>query len=168
MSFWCLQFPQKNKQNQVDLSRKVEFVRLFFWGNVYLKKSFRLFLTFTHLPSPYICMDLISNEILLYLPSSQHIQKCCVYIYLLHTVFFSDHHQTVQLIKDKRSNSCFSESSEPGSLKNGAEQGRRPSRAFLIKQRDSGEETLVTLTPVGGRQNVPTIVGPQFSKGKDI
>ena len=37
-----------------------------------------------------------------------------------------------------------------------------------IKQRDSGEETLVTLTPVGGRQNVPTIVGPQFSKGKDI
>ena len=43
-----------------------------------------------------------------------------------------------------------------------------PSRAFLIKQRDSGEETLVTLTPVGGRQNVPTIVGPQFSKGKDI
>merc|ERR1712008_322643 len=74
-------------------------------------------------------------------------------------------HQTVQLIKDKRSNSCFSESSEPGSLKNGAEQGRRPSRAFLIKQRDSGEETLVTLTPVGGRQNVPTIVGPLFSKG---
>merc|ERR1712051_479979 len=80
-------------------------------------------------------------------------------------LYFSDHHQTVQLIKDKRSNSCFSESSEPGSLKNGAEQGRRPSRAFLIKQRDSGEETLVTLTPVGGRQNVPTIVGPQFSKG---
>ena len=89
-------------------------------------------------------------------------------VYSAYCLYFSDHHQTVQLIKDKRSNSCFSESSEPGSLKNGAEQGRRPSRAFLIKQRDSGEETLVTLTPVGGRQNVPTIVGPQFSKGKDI
>ena len=110
---------------------------------------------------------MISNEILLYLTSSLHFKKCCVY--LLHTkyFYFSDN-QTIQLIKDKRSNSCFSESSEPGSLKNGAEQGRRPSRAFLIKQRDSGEETLVTLTPVGGRQNVPTIVGPQFSKGKDI
>ena len=101
----------------------------------------------------------------LYLPSSQHIQKCCAYISSAYCLYFSDHQQTVQLIKDKRSNSCFSESSEPGSLKNGAEQGRRPSRAFLIKQRDSGEETLVTLTPVGGRQNVPTIVGPQFSKG---
>ena len=119
--------------------------------------------------SPYICIGLISNEILLYLPSSLHFQKCCVYyISSAYCLYFSDHHQTVQLIKDKRSNSCFSESSEPGSLKNGAEQGRRPSRAFLIKQRDSGEETLVTLTPVGGRQNVPTIVGPQFSKGKDI
>ena len=95
--------------------------------------------------------------------------KSVVYLYMssAYCLYFSDHHQTVQLIKDKRSNSCFSESSEPGSLKNGAEQGRRPSRAFLIKQRDSGEETLVTLTPVGGRQNVPTIVGPQFSKGKD-
>jgi len=73
---------------------------------------------------------------------------------------------TTKLIKDKRSNSCFSETSET-SVKSGsgAEGGRRPSRAFLIKQRDSGEETLVTLTPVGGRQNVPTIVGPQFSKG---
>ena len=90
--------------------------------------------------------------------------KSVVYISSANYFYFSDH-QTVQLIKDKRSNSCFSESSEPGSLKNGAEQGRRPSRAFLIKQRDSGEETLVTLTPVGGRQNVPTIVGPQFSKG---
>ena len=97
---------------------------------------------------------------------SRHVQKCCVLTYIssAYCFYFSDH-QTVQLIKDKRSNSCFSESSEPGSLKNGAEQGRRPSRAFLIKQRDSGEETLVTLTPVGGRQNVPTIVGPQFSKG---
>ena len=122
----------------------------------------------THLHSPYICIGLISNEILLYLvPSSLHFQRCCVYISSAYCLYFSDH-QTVQLIKDKRSNSCFSESSEPGSLKNGAEQGRRPSRAFLIKQRDSGEETLVTLTPVGGRQNVPTIVGPQFSKGKDI
>ena len=52
----------------------------------------------------------------------------------------------------------------------GSSQGaRRPSRAFLIQQRDSGEETLVTLTPVvGGRlvnhnhptSQVPTIVGP--------
>ena len=98
------------------------------------------------------------------LPSSPDTFKSVVYISSAYCFYFSDH-QTVQLIKDKRSNSCFSESSEPGSLKNGAEQGRRPSRAFLIKQRDSGEETLVTLTPVGGRQNVPTIVGPQFSKG---
>ena len=63
--------------------------------------------------------------------------------------------------KDKRSNSCVSElaSSSSGNF-------RRPSRAFLIKQRDSGEETLVTLTPVGNhRPQLPTIVGPKFSKG---
>ena len=50
MSFWCLQFPPKNEQKQVDLrfhSSKVEFVRLFFGGNVDLKKSFRFFLTFS-------------------------------------------------------------------------------------------------------------------------
>ena len=49
MSFWCLQFPPKNERKQVDLrfhSSKVEFVLSFFGGNVYLKKSFRLFLTF--------------------------------------------------------------------------------------------------------------------------
>ena len=62
----------------------------------------------------------------MYLPSSLHFQKCCVYLLHKYCLYFSDHHQTVQLIKDKRSNSCFSESSEPGSLKNGAEQGRRP------------------------------------------
>ena len=49
MSFWCLQFPPKNERKQVDLkfhSSKVEFICLFFGWNVYLKKSFRLFLTF--------------------------------------------------------------------------------------------------------------------------
>ena len=49
MSFWCLQFPPKNERKQVNLrfhSSKVEFVRSFFGGNVYLKISFRLFLTF--------------------------------------------------------------------------------------------------------------------------
>ena len=49
MSFWCLQFPPKNQPKQVNLrfhSSKVEFVRLFFGGNVYLKKSFQIFLTF--------------------------------------------------------------------------------------------------------------------------
>ena len=30
MYFWCLQFPPKNEQKQVDLSSKVEFIRLFF------------------------------------------------------------------------------------------------------------------------------------------
>ena len=50
MSFWCLQFPTKSKRKQVDLrchSSKVEFVRLFFEGNVDLKKSFRFCLTFS-------------------------------------------------------------------------------------------------------------------------
>ena len=50
MSFCCLQLSPKNKQKQVDLrfhSSKVEFVRLFFGGNVSLKKSFWLFLTFS-------------------------------------------------------------------------------------------------------------------------
>ena len=51
MSFWCLQFPLKNERNQVDLrfhSSKVEFVRLLFGGNVGLKKSFQLCLTFSN------------------------------------------------------------------------------------------------------------------------
>jgi hypothetical protein len=50
MSFWCLQFPPKNERKQVDLRflrSKVEFVRLFFGGNIGLKKSFRLCLTFS-------------------------------------------------------------------------------------------------------------------------
>ena len=50
MSFWCPPFPPKNEQKQVYLrfhSSKVEFIRSFFGGNVYLKKSFRLFLTFS-------------------------------------------------------------------------------------------------------------------------
>ena len=78
--------------------------------------------------------------------------------------------------KDKRSNSCGSTErgstgalpgpSTPGS----ASSSRRPSRAFLIKQRDSGEETLVTLTPMmaGSRingSNLPTILGSKFLKG---
>ena len=50
MSFWCLQFPPKNEQKQVDLrihSSKVEFVPSFFGGNVGLKKLFQLCLTFS-------------------------------------------------------------------------------------------------------------------------
>ena len=50
MSFWCLQFPPKNEQKQVNLrfhNSKLEFVHLFFGGNVGLKKSFRLCLTFS-------------------------------------------------------------------------------------------------------------------------
>ena len=49
MSFLCLQFPPKNERKQINLrfhSRKVEIVRSFFGGNIYLKKSFWLFLTF--------------------------------------------------------------------------------------------------------------------------
>ena len=51
MSFWCLQFPPKNERKQVDLrfhSSKVEFICSFFGGNLYLKKSFRFFLTFSY------------------------------------------------------------------------------------------------------------------------
>ena len=55
MSFWCLQFPPKNEQKQVDLrfhSSKVEFVHSFFGGNIYLKNYFRLFLTFSNNTNP--------------------------------------------------------------------------------------------------------------------
>ena len=50
MSFCCLQFPPKNERKKVNLrlhSSKVEFVHSFFGGNVGLKKSFRLCLTFS-------------------------------------------------------------------------------------------------------------------------
>ena len=48
-SYWCLQFPPKNEGKQVNLrfhGSKVEFVCSFFGGNVSLKKSFGVFLTF--------------------------------------------------------------------------------------------------------------------------
>ena len=48
--FGVFKFPPKNERKQVDLrfhSSKVEFLHSFFGGNVYLKKSFRLFLTFS-------------------------------------------------------------------------------------------------------------------------
>ena len=54
MSFWCLQFPPKNEQKQVDLryhSSKVEFVGSFFERIVGLKKSLRLCLTFSKICS---------------------------------------------------------------------------------------------------------------------
>ena len=53
MSFWCLQLVPKNEWKQGYLCRnsKVEFVCLFFGGNVGLKKSFWLFLTFSCKPS---------------------------------------------------------------------------------------------------------------------
>ena len=50
MSFWHLQFPPKNKRRQGDLrfhSTKVESDRLYFGGNVVLKKLFRLCLIFS-------------------------------------------------------------------------------------------------------------------------
>jgi hypothetical protein len=50
MSFWCLQFLPKNEQKQVDTrfhGSKVEFICSFCGGNVGLKKSFRLCLTFS-------------------------------------------------------------------------------------------------------------------------
>ena len=50
MSFRCLQFPPTNEQKQVDLRfqcSKVEFISSFSGGNIYLKESFRLFLTFS-------------------------------------------------------------------------------------------------------------------------
>lgn len=76
-----------------------------------------------------------------------------------------------KLGKDKRSNSCVSEGSVssggnaaaslfPSGAASTTSNSRRPSRAFLIKQRDSGEETLVTLTPVTSpplRPQLPTI-----------
>ena len=63
MSFWCLQFPPKNERKQVDLrfhSSKVEFVRLFFEGNVGLKKLFQICLTFSALKSSNKCVELIA------------------------------------------------------------------------------------------------------------
>ena len=51
MSFWCLQFPPKNEQKQVDLrfhGGKVELVCLFFEKTSPWKKLFWLFLTFTN------------------------------------------------------------------------------------------------------------------------
>ena len=48
--FGVFNFLQKNEQKQVNLrfhSSKVKFVCSFFGGNVYLNKSFRLFLTFS-------------------------------------------------------------------------------------------------------------------------
>ena len=65
MSFWCLQFPPKNEQKQVDLrfhSSKVEFVRSFFGGNVGLKKSFRLCLTFSSWQKKSVQHSKVKNE----------------------------------------------------------------------------------------------------------
>jgi hypothetical protein len=45
MPFWCLQFPPKTNKNKSH-SCKIEFVCLFFGGNIHLKKSFRFCLTF--------------------------------------------------------------------------------------------------------------------------
>ena len=69
-----------------------------------------------------------------------------------------------------RSNSCVSDTgaylvaAQPAH--NGARGGRRPSKAYLLKQRSTGEETVVMLTrvgaPVAGARtlmtNVPTFV----------
>ena len=50
MFFWCLRFPPKNEQKQIDLryhSSKVEFLCSFFGGNWRHQKPFRNYLTFT-------------------------------------------------------------------------------------------------------------------------
>ena len=49
MVFWCLRFPPKNEQKQVDLryhSSKVEFLHSFFGGNRRHQKPFWNYLTF--------------------------------------------------------------------------------------------------------------------------
>ena len=50
MVFWCLRFPTKNEQKQVNLryhSSKVEILRMFFWGNQRHQKPFWNYVTFT-------------------------------------------------------------------------------------------------------------------------
>ena len=86
MCFWCLQFPPKNERKQVDLrfhSNKVEFVRSFFRGNIYLKKSFRLFPTFScrlcfiALSSDLIISSLPLITFIIHIPASQERPVLC-------------------------------------------------------------------------------------------
>ena len=66
MSFWCLQFPPKNEWKQVKLrfqSSKEEFVCSFFGGNIYLKKSFWLFLTFTNFSKTFSSQWWMSSDL---------------------------------------------------------------------------------------------------------
>ena len=63
--FGVFNFHQKTNEKQVDLSfhsSKVKLFRLFFGGNVYLKKSFRLFLTFSMLHQK-VCQPIVKTWI---------------------------------------------------------------------------------------------------------
>ena len=61
MIFWCLRFPPKNEQKQVNLryhSSKVEFLRLCFGGNRRHRKPFRNYLTLEGAAEGEIARDL--------------------------------------------------------------------------------------------------------------
>ena len=87
MPFSCLQFPPKNKRKQVDLrfhSIKVEFVSSFFGGNIFLKKSFWLFLTFRlALKRTQKCRILILFPLCSTILLVPHIKKLDTYFALL-------------------------------------------------------------------------------------
>ena len=126
-----------------------KFLRTFYWYPAVVKKNSAATRCINHIipVSIYLDTDLYTSPFSIYLhrfdlkwnsiiftfKSTLSKVLCILHIFCILCLYFSDHHQTVQLIKDKRSNSCFSESSEPGSLKNGAEQGRRPSRYVFRK-----------------------------------
>ena len=58
--FGVVKYLKKTELKQVNLrchSSKVEFIRLFFWRNVSLKKSFRLYLTFKGLNLSSLCIE---------------------------------------------------------------------------------------------------------------
>ena len=90
MFFWCLQFPPKNERKQVDLrfhSSKVEFLHSFFGGNVGMKKSFRLCLTFTFLIILWLLIFLgFCNSSTFH--HMVHNSTCCTWRHLLQTIFF--------------------------------------------------------------------------------
>ena len=65
MSFGCLHFLPKNERKQVNLwihSSKVEFIRSFFGGNVGLKNTFRLCLTFSNNSKSHQIDELNMNQ----------------------------------------------------------------------------------------------------------
>ena len=76
MSFWCLQFPPKNERKHIDLrfhSIKIELVRSFFGGNVYLKKTFDFFW-----PLPKFCYMFTSLKQCFYILLSSFLMQLVV------------------------------------------------------------------------------------------